>query len=98
MELCSAHGYVHNHVSLWHYYPALTKMKDFKFHNDRILTMDLSPDGCTMASLGGDDILCLWDMFGSSRHSGGSILSSSSATGRPRNHPIAPSFGVPVIR
>jgi cell division cycle 20, cofactor of APC complex len=94
MELCSAHGYVQNQVSLWHYYPALTKMKDFKFHNDRILSMDLSPDGCTMATLGGDEILCLWDMFGSSRHS---ASSSSAADGRPRNHPV-PSFGVPAIR
>jgi cell division cycle 20, cofactor of APC complex len=86
MELCSSHGFEHNQVSLWHcHYPALTKMKDFKFHTDRILSMEMSPDGSTLATLGGDQMLCLWDMFARTP-------ASNSRTC------LLPSFGVPEIR
>ena len=35
-------------------------IKTLSFHNDRILSMDLSPDGSKLVSISADETLCMW--------------------------------------
>ncbi|OMO83289.1 hypothetical protein CCACVL1_11452 [Corchorus capsularis] len=63
-ELLSSHGhgYDQNQLILWRY-PSLVKMAKLA-HTSRVLCMAQSPDGCTVASAGGDERLRLWNVFG----------------------------------
>ncbi|CAJ1958648.1 unnamed protein product [Cylindrotheca closterium] len=67
-ELCSAHGFNDHLVKLWKYGndATLTKMTDFVGHTSRILSTACSPDGCQVVSVGADESLGFWDVFGES--------------------------------
>uniref|UniRef100_H3DCT0 Cell division cycle 20 homolog n=1 Tax=Tetraodon nigroviridis TaxID=99883 RepID=H3DCT0_TETNG len=61
-ELVSAHGYAHNNVVIWKY-PSLTKVVELNSHQDRVLNSALSPDCSTLATISGDETICLWKSF-----------------------------------
>uniref|UniRef100_A0A8C7ZU66 Cell division cycle 20 homolog n=1 Tax=Oryzias sinensis TaxID=183150 RepID=A0A8C7ZU66_9TELE len=61
-ELVSAHGYAHNNVVIWKY-PSFSKVAELNGHEDRVLSVILSPDGSTIASVAGDETIRLWKSF-----------------------------------
>ncbi|KAJ0058648.1 hypothetical protein NL108_000353 [Boleophthalmus pectinirostris] len=61
-ELVSAHGYAHNNVVVWKY-PSLTKVAELNGHADRVLSVILSPDNSTMATVAGDETIQIWKSF-----------------------------------
>ncbi|KAM9322331.1 cell division cycle protein 20 homolog isoform 2-T2 [Pholidichthys leucotaenia] len=61
-ELVSGHGYAHNNVVIWKY-PSLTKVSELNGPEDRVLSMILSPDSSTIATLAGDETVRLWKSF-----------------------------------
>ncbi|XP_037644115.1 cell division cycle protein 20 homolog isoform X1 [Sebastes umbrosus] len=61
-ELVSAHGYAHNNVVIWKY-PALTRVAELNGHEDRVLSLILSPDGSTVATVAGDETIRMWKSF-----------------------------------
>uniref|UniRef100_H3DCT1 Cell division cycle 20 homolog n=1 Tax=Tetraodon nigroviridis TaxID=99883 RepID=H3DCT1_TETNG len=61
-ELVSAHGYAHNNVVIWKY-PSLTKVVELHGHGDRVFNVALSPDYSTIATVSGDETICLWKSF-----------------------------------
>jgi WD40 repeat protein len=58
-ELFSGHGFTDNEVVAWSY-PKMERIQTLSYHQDRILSMDLSPDGNQLVSIGADENLCLW--------------------------------------
>lgn len=60
-ELYSGHGFSRNTVAVWSY-PKLEHVESLSHHKDRILSMDMSPDGCQMASISADESLCIWKL------------------------------------
>jgi cell division cycle protein 20 (cofactor of APC complex) len=78
-ELYSGHGFTDNEVVVWSY-PKMQRIQTLSYHQDRILSMELSPDGNRLASIGADENLCLWKI--------------DAASPRPRTAVSAsPSFG-----
>ncbi|GAX12829.1 hypothetical protein FisN_15Hu309 [Fistulifera solaris] len=78
-ELYSGHGFTDNEVVVWSY-PKMQRIQTLSYHKDRILSMELSPDGNRLASIGADENLCLWKI--------------DAASPRPRTAVSAsPSFG-----
>ncbi|KAM9844608.1 cell division cycle protein 20 homolog [Aulostomus maculatus] len=61
-ELVSAHGYAHNNVSIWKY-PSLTKVAELNGHGGRVLSLTMSPDFSTVASIAADETIRLWKSF-----------------------------------
>ncbi|XP_022624474.1 cell division cycle protein 20 homolog [Seriola dumerili] len=61
-ELVSAHGYAHNNVVIWKY-PSLTRVAELAGHEDRVLSLTLSPDCSTIATVAGDETIRLWKCF-----------------------------------
>ncbi|XP_060909548.1 cell division cycle protein 20 homolog [Labrus mixtus] len=61
-ELVSAHGYAHNNVVIWKY-PSLTKVAELNGHEDRVLSLTMSPDCSTIATVAGDETIRLWKCF-----------------------------------
>lgn len=61
-ELVSAHGYAQNNIVVWKY-PSLTKVAELEGHEDRVLSVLLSPDNSTMATVAGDETIRLWQTF-----------------------------------
>ncbi|KAI3374942.1 hypothetical protein L3Q82_021480, partial [Scortum barcoo] len=61
-ELVSAHGYAHNNVVIWKY-PSLTRVAELNGHEDRVLSLTLSPDCSTVATVAGDETIRLWKSF-----------------------------------
>lgn len=61
-ELVSAHGYAHNNVAVWKY-PSLTKIAELNGHEDRVLSLVLSPDNSTIATVAGDETIRMWKSF-----------------------------------
>ncbi|XP_029381153.1 cell division cycle protein 20 homolog [Echeneis naucrates] len=61
-ELVSAHGYAHNNVVIWKY-PALSRVTELAGHEDRVLSLVMSPDCSTIATLAGDETIRLWKCF-----------------------------------
>ena len=64
-EICSSHGFSENQLILWRY-PTMTKIQEFKGHTARVLHMEQSPDGATVASAAADETLRFWNVFASS--------------------------------
>ncbi|GMH19108.1 hypothetical protein Nepgr_020949 [Nepenthes gracilis] len=62
-ELLSSHGFTQNQLILWKY-PSMVKMAELTGHTSRVLFMAQSPDGCTVASVAGDETLRFWNVFG----------------------------------
>ncbi|OAY77692.1 Cell division cycle 20.1, cofactor of APC complex [Ananas comosus] len=62
-ELLSSHGFARNQLTLWQY-PSMRKITELMGHTSRVLFMAQSPDGCTVASAGGDEVLMFWNVFG----------------------------------
>ncbi|XP_029971103.1 cell division cycle protein 20 homolog [Salarias fasciatus] len=61
-ELVSAHGYAHNNVVIWKY-PSLTRVAELSGHEDRVLSLTMSPDCSTVATVAGDETIRLWKSF-----------------------------------
>uniref|UniRef100_A0A8C5EKH3 CDC20/Fizzy WD40 domain-containing protein n=1 Tax=Gouania willdenowi TaxID=441366 RepID=A0A8C5EKH3_GOUWI len=61
-ELVSAHGYAHNNVVIWKY-PSFSKVAELNGHEDRVLSLTMSPDCTTVASVAGDETIRLWKSF-----------------------------------
>lgn len=61
-ELVSAHGYAHNNVAIWKY-PSLTRVAELNGHEDRVLSLTLSPDCSTVATVAGDETIRMWKSF-----------------------------------
>lgn len=74
-ELLSSHGYTKNQLCLWKY-PSMGMMKEFYGHKARVLQLAVSPDGTVVCSLGADEVMCLWRMFGTSRTEKKTLTSS----------------------
>ncbi|GJY05344.1 cell division cycle 20.1, cofactor of APC complex-like protein [Tanacetum coccineum] len=62
-ELLSSHG--GNQLTLWKY-PSMVKLKKLHGHSSRVLQMAESPDEHTVASMGADERLLFWKVFGTS--------------------------------
>jgi cell division cycle 20, cofactor of APC complex len=87
-EICSSHGYSENQLILWKY-PTMTKIKELTGHTERVLNMDMSPDGASVVSAAADETLRFWNVFGTP-----SCRPSSSAFSMSGEL----SFGMPTIR
>uniref|UniRef100_A0A3Q4HRU4 Cell division cycle 20 homolog n=1 Tax=Neolamprologus brichardi TaxID=32507 RepID=A0A3Q4HRU4_NEOBR len=61
-ELVSAHGYAHNNVVV-RKYPSLSKVAELNGHDDRVLSLTLSPDCSTVATVAADETIRLWKSF-----------------------------------
>lgn len=72
-ELCTSHGYSENQLILWKY-PSMTKIKELKGHSNRVLNMEMSPDGASVVSAAADETLRFWNVFGNAKITGGSSL------------------------
>ena len=77
-ELYSGHGYTSNAVVAWSY-PKMEKMQTLSSHKKRILSIDVSPDGSKLASVGADEKLCIWkvDAVPSRSRSGAAFIAPS---------------------
>ena len=87
-ELCSSHGYSENQLILWKY-PTMTKVKELTGHTERVLNMDMSPDGASVVSAAADETLRFWNVFGTP-------FSRKSSSGLSMSGEL--SFGMPTIR
>uniref|UniRef100_A0A3B3UYZ8 Cell division cycle 20 homolog n=1 Tax=Poecilia latipinna TaxID=48699 RepID=A0A3B3UYZ8_9TELE len=61
-ELVSAHGFAHHNVVIWKY-PSLCKVSELNGHDGRVLSLVLSPDNATVATVAGDETIRLWKSF-----------------------------------
>ncbi|XP_027875201.1 cell division cycle protein 20 homolog [Xiphophorus couchianus] len=61
-ELVSAHGFAHHNVVIWKY-PSLSKVSELNGHDGRVLSLVLSPDNTTVATVAGDETIRLWKSF-----------------------------------
>ncbi|KAI3707319.1 hypothetical protein L6452_25738 [Arctium lappa] len=62
-EILSSHGFCDNQLILWKY-PSMIKLAELDGHTSRVLHMSQSPDGYKVASLGADETLRFWNVFG----------------------------------
>jgi WD40 repeat protein len=58
----STHGCPQNHILVWKY-PSLTQIANITSHSSRVLYLTVSPDGETVVTGGGDESVCLWNVF-----------------------------------
>jgi cell division cycle protein 20 (cofactor of APC complex) len=63
-EIISGHGFAENQLSIWSY-PTLQKVADLSGHQERVLSMAMSPDGSTVVSAAADETLRFWKCFAS---------------------------------
>jgi cell division cycle protein 20 (cofactor of APC complex) len=89
-RIISGHGYDEPCVMEWN--PMnMTCIQRVVSHKGRVLSLDMSPDGSSIASLGADMTLQLWKMKQPTQPTG-------RALGKPCSLNGMPSFGVPTIR
>lgn len=88
-EICSSHGYSENQLILWKY-PTMTKIKELTGHTERVLNMDVSPDGASVVSAAADETLRFWNVFGTPSYR------PTASTGLSMTGEL--SFGMPTIR
>ncbi|KAI3701984.1 hypothetical protein L6452_27528 [Arctium lappa] len=62
-EILSSHGFNDNQLILWKY-PSMVKLAELHGHTSRVLHMSQSPNGYKVASLGADETLQFWNVFG----------------------------------
>ena len=48
-----------NQIVVWHG-PTMTRLEELKGHRSRILSMEISPDGSSIASVGADEVVRFW--------------------------------------
>lgn len=65
-EIVSTHGYSLNHMIVWKY-PSMSKVAVRNGHTCRVLYLAMSPDGQTVVTGAGDERLCFWNLFPSSK-------------------------------
>jgi len=87
-EICSSHGYSENQLILWKY-PTMQKIAELTGHTERVLNMDMSPDGASVVSAAADETLRFWNVFGTP-------TCRPSVNGFSMNGEL--SFGMPTIR
>lgn len=61
-ELVTSHGFAQHNLALWSF-PDLSRLASMFEHKEKILQTALSPDGTTVASLGGDEMVRFWKVF-----------------------------------
>ncbi|XP_074545382.1 cell division cycle protein 20 homolog [Halichoeres trimaculatus] len=61
-ELVSAHGFVHDNVVIWKY-PSFTRVAELNGHENRVLSLSLSPDCSAVATVAADETIRLWKCF-----------------------------------
>lgn len=61
-ELLSSHGFSDNQLILWDY-SSMTKIKEFRGHEARVLHLAQSPCGTQICSASADETLRFWDIF-----------------------------------
>ena len=79
-ELVSSHGDPHNKLSIWKF-PNFNKVGDLIGHSERVLSIVMSPNGETVASLAADETLRFWECF-KTFQSYKSVYSTPVTTGR----------------
>lgn len=62
-ELVSSHGFQENQLTLWKY-PEMSRVCELTGHENRILSMAMSPDEETVVSVSSDETLRFWRCFG----------------------------------
>ena len=68
-ELCTSHGYSENQLILWKF-PTMVKIKELVGHTNRVLNMEMSPDGTSVVSAAADETLRFWNVFGNPKIAG----------------------------
>lgn len=81
-ELCTSHGSDKNQLKLWKY-PTMELFKELDSHDDRVLGMEISPDGSSVVSVSADDTVRFWNVFGKRRNNRGNALGGNLSFGMP---------------
>ena len=61
-ELISTHGYSQNQVEIWRV-PDMERCATLRGHTERVLYLDMSPNGEDIVTASGDETLRLWKVF-----------------------------------
>ena len=67
-ELVSTHGFSQNQVEIWRT-PEMERVATLKGHSERVLYLDMSPDGEDIVTASADETLRFWKVFPSVRAS-----------------------------
>ncbi|CAG8449692.1 12263_t:CDS:2 [Ambispora leptoticha] len=65
-ELVSTHGYSRNEVIVWKY-PSMDELACLTGHKSRVLYLAAAPDGRTIVTGAGDEVLRFWNVFSQKR-------------------------------
>lgn len=61
-DLIATHGQTQPHIAIWNY-STHRKLAHINYGSDRILHMCMNPIGTHIATVGADEILCIWDLY-----------------------------------
>jgi cell division cycle 20-like protein 1 (cofactor of APC complex) len=67
-ELVSTHGYSQNQIEIWRI-PEMERVATLRGHTERVLYLDMSPDGEDIVTASADETLRFWKVFPSARTS-----------------------------
>lgn len=81
-ELCTSHGSYENQLKLWKY-PTMELFKELDSHEDRVLGMEMSPDGSSVVSVSADNTVLFWNVFGKRRNTRSASLWGDLSFGMP---------------